>query len=102
MFVPTTSLAVGEIEGVGGDGGDGGRSAVLFRPWKQRGATEISEIGTASGEGGGTAPVSPAYKEEEANIVLFPNKEPPTISPTTPRSTRAVTRGVVDTEFDSA
>ena len=88
-------LAPAAVErcGVGVDGGDGRQSAALFRLGKWRGAAELSEEGTASGEGGGTAPVSPAYKEEEANVTLFPNKEPPTISPTTPRSTRAVTGG---------
>ena len=84
---------MGEREGVGGDGGDGRRSAALFRLGKRRGAAELSEEETASGEGGGTAPVSPAYKEEEANVTPFLIKELPTISPMTPRLTRAVTGG---------
>ena len=75
----------------GGGGGDRrrwwwrqrrGRSAALFQLCKRRRAAEISEIAAAKGEGGGNAPVSPAYKEEGANVTLFLNKEPPTISPT--------------------
>ena len=95
----------------GGGGGDRrrwwwrqrrGRSAALFQLCKRRRAAEIFEIAAAKGEGGGNAPVSPAYKEGRGGHFGLPNKQPPTISPTTPRLTRAVTGGAVDTELDSA
>ena len=90
-----------EIDGVGDAGGDGERSAALFRLWKRKRAAEVSEIAAANGEDRGNTPVSPAYKEG-ADVALFLNKEPPTISPTTPRLTRAVAGGAVDTELNSA
>ena len=49
----------------------GGGALLSFGFEKRRGAAEISEEATASGEGGGTAPVFPAYKEEEANFTPF-------------------------------
>ena len=80
----------------------GGGALLSLSFGKKGGAAEVLEIGTATGEMG-ELPLFPLLiKREEANVTLFPNKEPPTISPTTPRSTRAVTGGAVDTELDSA
>ena len=42
---------------------------------------------------GRTTPVSPAYKEGGVDVPPFRIKKPPTISPTTPHSTRAVRGG---------
>ena len=84
---------MGQSEGVGGDDGDGGRSAALFQPWKRRGAAEISEIRVATGEMG-ELPLFPLLiKREGAGVPSFRIKKPPTISPTTPHSTRAVRGG---------
>ena len=83
----------GEIDGVGGAGGNGGRSAALFRLWEEGGAAEISENGVATGEMG-ELPLFPLLiKREGADIPHFRIKKPPTISPTTPHSTRAVRGG---------
>ena len=68
----------------------GGRSA-LSRLREEGGAAEFLEDGVvATSEGERTAPVSSAYKEGRGGRFALPNKEPPTISPTTPHSTRAV------------
>ena len=50
----------------------------------------------ATSEGERTAPVSSAYKEGRGGRFALPNKQPPTISPTTPRLTRAVTGDAVE------
>ena len=87
-----------EVEGVGGADGDGGRSTTLFQLWEDEGAAEISEIGVATGEMG-ELPLFPLLiKREGADVSPFRIKKPPTISPTTPHSTRAVGEGAVDTE----
>ena len=85
---------VGEVDGVGGAGGNGGRSAALSASRRRGGAAEVREDGVvATSEGERTAPVSSAYKEGRGRRFALPNKEPPTISPTTPHSTRAVRGG---------
>ena len=65
---------------------------------KKGGAAEISRVGATNGEMD-ELPLFPLLiKREEANITLFRIKKPPTISPMTPHSTRAVREGAVDTE----
>ena len=55
------------------------------------GAAEVREDGVvATSEGERTAPVSSAYKEGRGGRFGLPLKQPPTISPTMPHSTRAV------------
>ena len=84
---------VGEIDGVGGAGGNGGRSAALFQLREEGGAAEICEIGVTTGEMG-ELPLFPLLiKREGADVSSFQIKKPPTISPTTPHSTRAVQGG---------
>ena len=63
---------------------------------------EICEVGVATGEMG-ELPLFPLLiKREGADVSSFRIKKPPTISPTTPHSTRAVREGTVDTESDTA
>ena len=82
---------VGEVDGVGDAGGNGGRSAALSASRRRGGAAEVREDEVAAtSEGERTAPVSSAYKEGRGGRFALPNKEPPTISPTMPHSTRAV------------
>ena len=82
-----------EIDGVGGAGGDGGGALLSFSFGKKGGAAEIFEIGVATGEMG-ELPLFPLLiKREGADIPFFRIKKPPTISPTTPHSTRAVQEG---------
>ena len=60
---------------------------------KKGGAAEISEIGS-SNRRMGELPLFPLLiKREGADVPHFRIKKPPTISPTTPYSTRAVRRG---------
>ena len=85
---------VGEGDGVGDASGNGGRSAALSASRRKGGAAEVREDGVvATSEGERTAPVSSAYKEGRGGRFALPNKEPPTISPTMPHSTRAVGGG---------
>ena len=68
-----------------------GGGALLSRLREEGGSGGVCEEGVAaSSEGEQTAPVSSAYKEGRGGRFALPNKEPPTISPTTPHSTRAV------------
>ena len=58
---------------------------------KTGGAAEGREEEVAApSEGERTAPVSSAYKEGQGGHFGLPNKQPPTISPTMPHSTRAI------------
>ena len=60
---------------------------------RRRGAAEIFEIGIAIGEMG-ELPLFPLLiKREGADVSPFLIKKPPTISPTTPHSTRVVREG---------
>ena len=71
----------------------GGGALLSFSFGKKGGAAEVSEIGVATGEMG-ELPLFPLLiKTEGAGIPLFRIKKPPTISPTTPHSTRAVRGG---------
>ena len=94
---------MGEIDGVGDAGGDGGRSAALFQLWEEGGSGGgFFEIGIATGEMG-ELPLFPLLiKREGADVPSFRIKKPPTISPTTPHSTRAIRGGAVDTGRDTA
>ena len=84
---------MGEIDGVGDAGGNGGGALLSFSFGKKGGAAEIFEIGVATGEMG-ELPLFPLLiKREGAGVPLFRIKKPPTISPTTPHSTRAVRGG---------
>ena len=84
---------VGEIDGVGGAGGNGGRSAALFQLREEGGAAEICENGVTTSEMG-ELPLFPLLiKREGADVSSFRIKKPPTISPMTPHSTRAVGGG---------
>ena len=68
-----------------------GGGALLSRLREEGGAAEFLEDEVAAtSEGGRTAPVSSAYKEGRGERFTLPNKQPPTISPTMPHSTRAV------------
>ena len=70
-----------------------GGALLSFGLGKKGGAAEISEIGVATGEMG-ELPLFPLLiKREGAGVPLFRIKKPPTISPTTPHSTRAVRGG---------
>ena len=61
-------------------------------------AAEIFGVGATNGEMG-ELPLFPLLiKREGADVSPFRIKKPPTISPTTPHSTRAVGEGAVDTE----
>ena len=82
-----------EVDGVGGAGGDGGRGAALFQLWEDEGAAEVSEIGVATGEWANYPCFPMLIKREGADVPPFLIKKPPTISPTTPHSTRAVRGG---------
>ena len=69
---------------------------------KKGGAAEISGVGATNGEMG-ELPLFPLLiKREGADVSPFRIKKPPTISPTTPHSTRAIGEGAVDTESDTA
>ena len=71
----------------------GGGALLSFSFGKKGGAAEISEIGVATGEMG-ELPLFPLLiKREGADVSSFQIKKPPTISPTTPHSTRAVRGG---------
>ena len=76
----------------------GGGALLSFSFGKKGGAAEISEIGVTTGKMG-ELPLFPLLiKREGADVPPFRIKKPPTISPTTPHSTRAVGEGAVDTE----
>ena len=80
----------------------GGRALLSFGFEKKGGAAEVFEIGIATGEMG-ELPLFPLLiKREGADVSPFRIKKPPTISPTTPHSTRAVREGAVGTESDTA
>ena len=80
----------------------GGALLSLSQLWEREGAAEISEIGSGNRRMG-ELPLFPLLiKRDRADVPSFRIKKPPTISPTTPRLTRAVTGGAVDTELDSA
>ena len=80
----------------------GGGELLSFSFGKKGGAAEIFEIGVVTGEMG-ELPLFPLLiKREGADVLPFRIKKPPTISPTTLHSTRAVREGAVDTESDSA
>ena len=69
---------------------------------KKGGVAEISGVGATNGEMG-ELPLFPLLiKGKGAGVPTFRIKKPPTISPTTPHSTRAVMEGAVDTESDTA
>ena len=71
----------------------GGGALLSFGFEKKGGAAEISEIEVAIGKMG-ELPLFPLLiKREEADVSPFRIKNPPTISPTTPHSTRAVRGG---------
>ena len=71
----------------------GGGALLSFSFGKKEGAAEISEIGVATGDMG-ELPLFPLLiKGEGADVLPFQIKKPPTISPTTPHSTRAVRGG---------
>ena len=57
---------------------------------KKGGSGGVREGVAATSEGERTAPVSSAYKEGRGGRFTLPNKQPPTISPTMPHSTRAI------------
>ena len=76
----------------------GGGALLPFSFGKKGGAAEICEVGVRTGEMG-ELPLFPLLiKREGADVSPFRIKKPPTISPTTPHSTRAVGEGAVDTE----
>ena len=80
----------------------GGGALLSFCFEKKGGAAEISGVGATNGEVG-EMPLFPLLiKREGADVSPFQIKKPPTISPTTPHSTRAVREGAVDTESDTA
>ena len=71
----------------------GGGALLSFSFGKKGGAAEISEIEVATGEMG-ELPLFPLLiKREGADVPSFRIKKPPTISPTTPHSTRVVQGG---------
>ena len=75
-----------------------GRALLSFRFGKKGGAAEIGEIGVTTGEMG-ELPLFPLLiKREGAGVPSFRIKKPPTISPMTPHSMRAIREGAVDTE----
>ena len=68
-----------------------GGGALLSRLREEGGSGGVCEEGVAAtSEGERTAPVSSAYKEGRGGRFVLPLKQPPTISPTMPHSTRAV------------
>ena len=74
-------------------GGGALLSLSLSQLWEGEGAAEISEIGS-SNRRMGELPLFPLLiKREGADVPHFRIKKPPTISPTTPHSTRAVRGG---------
>ena len=76
----------------------GGGALLSFCFEKKGGAAEFLEDGATNGEMG-ELPLFPLLiKREGADVPSFRIKKPPTISPTTPHSTRAVGEGAVDTE----
>ena len=76
----------------------GGGALLSFCFKKEGGAAEISGLGATNGKVG-KLPLFPLLiKREGADVSPFRIKNPPTISPTTPHSTRAVGEGAVDTE----
>ena len=76
----------------------GGGALLSFILGKKGGAAEISGLGATNGEVG-KLPLFPLLiKREGADVSSFRIKKPPTISPMTPHSTRAVGEGAVDTE----
>ena len=76
----------------------GGGALLSFSFGKKGGAAEVFEIGIATGKMG-ELPLFPLLiKREGADVPSFQIKKPPTISPTTPHSTRAIGEGVVDAE----
>ena len=71
----------------------GGGALLSFGFEKKGGAAEILENGVATGEVG-KLPLFPLLiKREGADVSSFRIKKPPTISPTTPHSTRAIRGG---------
>ena len=71
----------------------GGGALLSFSFGKKGGAAEICEIGVTTGEMG-ELPLFPLLiKREGADVSPFRIKKPPTISPRTPHSTRAVGGG---------
>ena len=76
----------------------GGGALLSFSFGKKEEAAEICEIGVTIGEMD-ELPLFPLLiKREGADVSPFRIKKPPTISPTTPHSTRAVREGAVDAE----
>ena len=76
----------------------GGGALLSFGFEKKEGVAEIFEEGVTTGEVG-KLPLFPLLiKREGADVSPFRIKNPPTISPTTLHSTRAVGEGAVDTE----
>ena len=78
-----------------------GGGALLSLGLEKKGrAAEVCEDGVVATSGGGNElPLFPLLiKREEADVLPFRIKNPPTISPTTPRSTRAVREGAVGAE----
>ena len=75
-----------------------GGGALLSFCFEKEGAAEIFGVGATNGEIG-ELPLFPLLiKREGADVSPFRIKKPPTISPMTPHSTRAVGEGAVDTE----
>ena len=71
----------------------GGGALLSFGFGKKGGAAEVSEIGTGTGEMG-ELPLFPLLiKREGVDVLHFRINKPPTISPTTPHSTRDVRGG---------
>ena len=71
----------------------GGGALLSFSFGKKGGAAEILEIGVATGKMD-ELPLFPLLiKREGVDVPSFRIKKPPTISPTTPHSTRAVRGG---------
>ena len=76
----------------------GGGALLSFSFGKKGGVAEICEVGVTTGKVG-ELPLFPLLiKREGADVPSFRIKKPPTISPTTPHSTRAVGEGAVDME----
>src|SRR3954467_3747589 len=83
---------VREDDGVGGAGGDGG-GALLSFGFGKKGSGGDSRGRNSNGRTG-ELPLFPLLiRGKGADVPLFRIKKPPTISPTTPQSTRAVRGG---------
>ena len=82
--------AVGVIDGAGSGGGDGSGALLSFDFGSGGGRQRFLRLQQQMAKIG-EIPLFPLLiRRRGADVALFPNKEPPTISPTTPRLTRAV------------